>query len=443
MLSVLRRRNFALLWTGGLVSVAGDWVLNAALPFFVYAETESTVATAGMIVARLAPSIVVGSVAGVFVDRWNRKRVLVWANLLQAAVVALLLLVPGQGWLGVVFVVAGAQAVLAAFSSPSESALLPTLVEGSELVAANALNTLNNRLGRLAGAPLGGLLLAQVGLEVVVVVDAATFLVAAALIAPISAPWTPRAVVGAASAWESFVREWLQGLRLVGRDRTIALLFVVFGLMTFGGTMLDPLTVAWVRDVLDAGPQVFAWILTVHAASGIVGSLLVGSLGRRFTPRDLMGWGSLVAAAALGLRYSLPYVGVALALSAVVGVTSVASSIGAETLAMQSVRDEFRGRVFGSLNATLGLLSLAGAPGRRPARRGLRALADAQRRDRADGAGRARRAAKARHRGRAVGARVQSALTAVRTYESSNSAAAQAGQYVPTSSSSPSKPPPR
>jgi MFS family permease len=361
VLSVLRRRDFALLWTGGLVSVLGDWMLNAALPFFVYEETGSTVATAGMVVARLAPAVVLGSVAGVFVDRWSRKGVLVWSNLLQAGIVTLLVLVPGEGWLWVVFAVAAAQSVLASFSSPAESALLPTLVDESELVAANALNTLNNRLARLAGAPLGGALLAYVGLEAVIAVDAATFVIAAALVAPIAAPPTPRVLAEVTSPWESFWAEWLAGLRLVGRERTIALLFLVFGLMTFGGTMLDPLTVAWVRDVLDEGPQVFAWILTVHAASGIVGSLLVGQLGRLLRPRDLIGWGSLVAAAALALRYNLPSVALALAMSAVVGVTSVASSIGAETLAMQSVPDAYRGRVFGSLNATLGLLSLAGA----------------------------------------------------------------------------------
>jgi MFS family permease len=361
LLSVLRRRNFALLWTGGLVSVAGDWVLNAALPFFVYEETRSTVATAGMIVARLAPAVLLGSVAGVFVDRWPRKQILVWANLLQGAVVALLVLVPGEGRLWLVFAVAGAQALLAAFSSPAESALLPTLVDESELLAANALNALNNRIARLAGAPLGGLLLARVGLEAVVVVDAATFLAAAALVAPVAAPPTPRAVVDAPSAWASFWRDWLDGLRLVGRDRAVAVLFLVFALMTFGGTMLDPLTVAWVRDVLGEGPQVFAWILTVHAATGIAGSLLVGWFGRSFTPRALMGWGSLVAAAALALRYNQSSVALALVLSGVVGFTSVASGIGAETLVMQTVRDEFRGRVFGSLNATLGLLSLAGA----------------------------------------------------------------------------------
>jgi MFS family permease len=196
----------------------------------------------------------------------------------------------------------------------------------------------------------------------VVLLDAATFVLAAALIAPIAAPRTPpRVLVAAAPAWMSFRREWLDGLRLVGGDRTIALLFVVFGLMTFGGTMFDPLTVAWVRDVLGEGPQVFAWILTVHAASGILGSLLVGRFGGRLTARQLIGWGSVIAGATLALRYNLPSVTLALAMSAVVGVTSTASSIGVETLAMQSVRDEFRGRVFGALGATLALLSLAGA----------------------------------------------------------------------------------
>jgi MFS family permease len=361
VLSVLRRRDFGLLWTGGLVSVTGDWILNAALPFFVYEETGSTVATAGMIVARLAPSVLLGSVAGVFVDRWSRKRVLVWTNLLQAGVVALLLLVPAQGSLWVVFVVAAAQSVLSSFSSPAESALLPGMVGTDELLAANALNTLNNRIARLVGVPLGGVILTYAGLEAVVVMDAVSFAAAAVLIAPIAAPTVPRVLVQASSAWESFWREWLEGLRVVGNDRAIRLLFLVLGLMTFGGTMLDPLTVAWVRDVLGGGPQVFTWILTAHAASGILGSLLVGRFGRRFTPRDLIGWGSVVAGAALALRYNVPSVALALAMSAVAGLTSVASSIGVETLAMQSVRDELRGRVFGSLNATLGLLSLAGA----------------------------------------------------------------------------------
>ncbi len=163
------------------------------------------------------------------------------------------------------------------------------------------------------------------------------------------------------STWASFWEEWLEGLRIVGRERSIALLFVVFGLMTFGGTMLDPLSVAWVRDVLDEGPEVYSWLLTTHALSGIVGTLLVGRFGAPLTPRALIGWSSLVASVALAVQYNVPTVPLALTMAAVSGVTSVASGVGVDTLAQQAVRDEFRGRVFGSLGASGALLSLAGA----------------------------------------------------------------------------------
>src|SRR5919197_3433368 len=125
MLSLLRRRFFGLLWTGGLVSICGDWMLYAALPYFVYARTGSTLETAGMIVARLAPGVVLGTVSGVFVDRWNRKRVLVLGNLLQAGAVGLLLLVPNGGWLGFVYVAAPAGAGGSGLPTPSEGAPLP------------------------------------------------------------------------------------------------------------------------------------------------------------------------------------------------------------------------------------------------------------------------------------------------------------------------------
>src|SRR5918998_256014 len=173
MLSVLLRRDFALLWFGGLISIAGDWILRAALPFYVYERTGSTVATAGMIVAQLAPSVVLGSFAGVFVDRWNRKRILVVSNLLQAAAVALLVLVPGGGSVAVVYIVAALESALVAFSGPAETALLPTLVGDADLLAANALNALNNRIARVVGAAAGGVLLGSVGLEAVVLVDCA------------------------------------------------------------------------------------------------------------------------------------------------------------------------------------------------------------------------------------------------------------------------------
>jgi MFS family permease len=363
--AVLRRRDFSLLWFAGLISVAGDWVLMTALPYYVYVQTGSTLATAGMTAAELAPAILLTSLAGVFVDRWDRKQVLVVSNLLQAATVASLLLV-GEGSLWVVYVVAAAQSAVSSFSMPAESALLPSLVPAELLVQANALNTLNNRLGRLTGVPLGAALFAWAGIHAVVVVDVPSFLLAAALVAPIVSPVRvgvddESAVAEAESAVARFWREWVAGLRVVRDDRTIAVLFVVFGLMTFGGTMLDPLYVPWIRDVLDEGVGVVAVLTMTSSLSGIAGTLVVGALGHRLSARSLMGWGSVIAGVLLVVKFNVPALGVAVVLSAIGGVTAVASSVGVETLAQERTPEPLRGRVFGSLQASVWLMSLLGA----------------------------------------------------------------------------------
>ena len=365
MLATLRRRDFALLWLGGLISLTGDWVLYAALPFYVYDRTGSTVATAGMIVAALAPDILLGSVAGVFVDRWDRKRVMVVSNLLQAVVVLGLLLVRSDEWLWVVYAAALAQSAIGAFFGPAEAALLPSLVGEERLVQANSLNSLNNRLARLVGFPLGGTLLAWSGLGGVILLDSASFLIAAAMISLIAA--RPRAVRGdattqlARSAWARVWEEWVEGLRIVRGVRAVAILFVVLGVMTFGGTMLDPLYAPFVRDVLGGSARTFGWLLTAHALSGIVGGLLVGRFASVLSPRSLMGWGSITAGLLLLLEYNLATLPVAVTVALLVGVTSVASSVGSQTLLQTSTPDEYRGRIFGALGTTGALMSLLGA----------------------------------------------------------------------------------
>lgn len=361
MLTLFRSRQFALLWTAGIVSLAGDWVMRAALPYFVYQQTGSTIATAGMIVAELAPAVLLGPAAGVFVDRWDRKRLLVATNLFQALAVAALLLVSSDARLWLVYAVAAAQSLAMAFAEPAEAALLPAIVREEQLLAANSLAAFNNRLARLVGVPLGGVLLEVFGLHSVVLIDVASFLVAAALLAPIAAPRAVIAAGDATSALGRFFDELADGVRLVRRESAIATLFAVLAIMTFGGTMLDPLQAPWVHDVLEQGAALYGWLLAVHAAFGIIGSLAVGHFGANLSPRHLIGWSSLLAGVLLAVKYNVPSVPLALMLTAAGGVVSVVSAIGVQTLIQQSVRDEYRGRVFGALGASGALFSLLGA----------------------------------------------------------------------------------
>lgn len=86
MFAVLGQRNFALLWVGQVVSLIGDWVLLIALPFYVYALTGSVLATGAMFIAETLPRLVLGSLAGVFVDRWDRRWTMIVADVLRALI---------------------------------------------------------------------------------------------------------------------------------------------------------------------------------------------------------------------------------------------------------------------------------------------------------------------------------------------------------------------
>src|SRR5262245_44649245 len=128
MLTTLRQRNFALLWLGGLISVIGDWMLMVGLPIYILLLTHSVLATGAMMMVGRIPNLLVGPIAGVLVDRWDRKRIMIVGDVLFALWLVPLLFVtsPERVWL--VYVVQFVESSIGQFFGPAENALLPTLV---------------------------------------------------------------------------------------------------------------------------------------------------------------------------------------------------------------------------------------------------------------------------------------------------------------------------
>jgi MFS family permease len=186
--ATLRCRPFALVWCAGLISQSGDWVLITALPYALYALTGSPLAAGLIWIAYYLPGLLFGSVAGVFVDRWDRRRTMVAVNLLQAGVLLSLLLVRTASSVWVAYLATFAAATLAQFFVPAEHALLPRLVGEEHLQEANALASLTDNLARIIGPALGGVALGAFGLAAAALLDSASFLLSAALIAAIVAP---------------------------------------------------------------------------------------------------------------------------------------------------------------------------------------------------------------------------------------------------------------
>jgi MFS family permease len=373
MLQVLRQRNFALLWFGGLISMTGDWFLIVGLPVEIYRLTGSTLAIAGIPVAFLVPSIVFGSVAGVYVDRWDRRRLMVAVNVLLA-----LLLLPllGLGALGpwIAYVVLFGQSSVEQLFTPAAIAIMPTLLEGGdeELVTANALTGVSRHLSRLIGPAIAGVVVAIGGLPLVAILDGASFLVSAVLIGliryrPPARETTPATSVeaGTLSAWRRLVGEWRDGLRVILHAPVLRALLVFMVVTSIGEGLTITLFVPWVTVALHSDATGYGALLSTQAIGGLAGALVIGRLGSRINPQRLLIGGALLFGFIdLGLfTYPVlyPHIGPALVAIAIVGVPGAAMGAGLVTLQQSLSADSHRGRVVGALGAMSSVGALAGA----------------------------------------------------------------------------------
>ncbi|HVF99810.1 MAG TPA: MFS transporter [Chloroflexia bacterium] len=361
MLALLRQRNFSLLWFGGLISFTGDWVLFVALPLYIYNLTGSVLATGTLFITSLLPHVLLGSVAGVYVDRWDRRRILIVTNGLRALFLLPLVLVGSADTVWLIYVVSLFTNTARQFSTPAENALLPRLVGEENLVPANALNSLNNNLARLAGPAFGGVLFATLGFSASVLVDIATFLVAGVLIALISAPASvTKAEVTEDAAAPNAWREWVDGLRVVRHNPIVGALFVVLCINSLGEGMLGVLFAPFVKDVVGGGANEFGWLISAQAVGGLLGSLVVGGIWKKVPAWQLVALNFIALGLVDLLIFNIPILIVGIIFFALAGLPVAGLQVGAQTLFQTSVDDRFRGRVMGAFATTSALAMLAG-----------------------------------------------------------------------------------
>jgi MFS family permease len=379
--ALLRRRDFRLLWAGGLVSETGDWFLLVGLPVWVLELTGSSLVTSTVFLVGLLPSLVVGPLAGVLVDRWDRRRTLVVVSLAQAGFLLPLLTVDGRDRLWVVYLVMAVEAALAQLNDPARNALVPALVARHDLVGANALIALNGNLARLVGSPLGGVLVEVAGLPGLVIGDAASFLLGAALLAlvrpagrarPAPSPAGGHAAVHRSGPSRGVLGEWVDGLRVVIESRELRWGLVVDGLAAVAQGIFMVLFVLFVARELGGDGAEVGLLRGVQAVGGLAGGALVVGLARRLEPGRLLG-SSLLAFGLISLAiWNGPALTTSgwlyLVLFMAAGIPGIGFLTGLTALVQERAPDAYLGRVLatflGSFNGLMALgMLLAGLLG--------------------------------------------------------------------------------
>ncbi|GCE28966.1 MFS transporter [Dictyobacter alpinus] len=373
MLAVLRNRNFALLWSGQFISIMGDWLLVLALPFYIFDLTHSILATGGMFIAVSVPRLLLGSLAGVFADRWNRRTIMIVTDLLRAGILLLLLLVHSVAWLWLIYAVALLESAVSQFFLPAKSALLPQIVKPAQLLAANSLDSLSEAITRLIGPTIGGALYAFFGINSIIALDSTSYLLSALLIfllvmQPLVTPATNEeepveAAVqstAALAAWGKIWQELVDGLRIVLHNRLVLTIFIGIGVMMIGEGIIEVLLVGFAKVVLHGDASTLGWILSAQGIGTLLGSLINKPLSMRVPPRILIPLTfSLSGILFIGLVNTPNFI-FALGLMALIGLCFVLAMVTAQTLIQQSIDGSYLGRVFGSYNTTLSLLVLIG-----------------------------------------------------------------------------------
>lgn len=383
--TVLRIRDFRLLWLGQLISQTGDYFVYLALMVVISGfssdKAEMTTSLSSLMIFFTLPKLLFGALAGVFVDRWPQRRTMVVADL--ARMVLTLAMIPAfqSRNLPLIYALAFTSSAISTFFIAAKGALLPRLVPREQLLPANTISQVSMMVANLAGPALAGGVFALVGNDrqwVAFIVDAASFLlsgVALWLMSPAGdmtrtdqAPPSTRA-----GALRRIYDDLLVGLKVLALNRAISALVVVCAIAFFAIGALQVMWVLLLNGRFGFEGNELAWrnsIVDVAFCVGmILSSVVVGNLLSGVSPKWLIVWGLVISGTMTAAVGQLPGYWTLVVATVLLGLAVAPAHAGISTMMQIVVPNHQLGRVSGSIStvseaALLISLALAGVVSR-------------------------------------------------------------------------------
>jgi MFS transporter, DHA3 family, macrolide efflux protein len=279
----LWNRNFTLLWQGQVVSSIGKQAFSLAAMLWLKQLTDSGTLMGLVMTAAMLPMVVLGPIAGVMVDRWNRQRLIAWTDLAGGVLV---LVAAGFFFLpfatpvriGIIFCVTVLTGLLDTFSQPAIGASVPDLVPRERLEAGNSLNMSGMKIAMFIAQGFAGILFVTIGMPYLVLVNAAAYLVSGSSELFIRMPRRARAVDSHLHPWERFSRDFREGLRFVIAHKGMRTTLLLATALNFFIAPVIVLLPFFVEDYLGLGPQWFGYLMAAFGGGALLGYLFAGSV---------------------------------------------------------------------------------------------------------------------------------------------------------------------
>src|SRR5229473_5707038 len=349
---VLKIVPFRRFWIGQAVSYFGDMMNTTGLAIMLLVISHSASVVALGLIAKAVPTILFGLVAGPIVDRFNRQRVMILADVARA-VLTVMIPFMALAWLPGVFILVFMVATASTFFNPAKQAIIPNLVPAPLLVKANSLVTSSERTMELLGFSVAGLIAAAVNWTPLFMVDAATYIFSAITLLGIS-----DVLRRAAERQVRIVDDIVAGLRFIARSPTLRSTMTLTTMAALFMGMTFPTLVVLAYQSLHAGASGYGFIEAVIGAGAILGALAAPQLMSRYRAGVLI----LLGVAGFGLSYALTgflqNFGAALIFLFACGAASTVYLVPLISVTQREAPDYIRGRVMSSrfLLAQAGLL---------------------------------------------------------------------------------------
>ncbi len=360
-LRLFKNRNFLALFVGQAISSLGDWIIVIALVELIYRISGSGLAIGAYVMTKILPAIFLGSLAGVLIDRINRKWTMFFCDIFRGGLIVLL---PFVRNLWQIYLITFFLETFSLFFVPAKDATIPNIVSDNDILLANSLFYTSNNLTMILGLSFGSTIILLVdriwahlpffrrltGPNAAFYIDATTF-----FISSIAISMLVLSEVNHKFKEVSFLTlkdDIFEGLRFLKENPLIRSMLLSLGIAILGAGSIYSLGVIYCNEVLKVKGG-YGYLLAILGFGLTLGSLFSGFVGRFFSRLSLFTFSIFSFGVAIILFATFPYYEIALLASLIGGFSLAFLTVSGYTLLQEKVKDEVRGRVFASLESLL------------------------------------------------------------------------------------------